>query len=64
MIEVKWKNAAPVPQLGRFFAEEPLQRVQVVGKLAQSKSFENGLRIEPAVEFLAGLDFSSFSADC
>lgn len=59
MVEVKWRDAAPSPQLRRFLPDEPLQRVQVVGQLAQSKSFEDGLHIEPAVEFLAGLDFGS-----
>lgn len=59
MIEVKWKDPAPSPHLRRFFAAEPLQRTQVVGELAQSKSFADGLRVEPAVEFLADLDLGA-----
>ena len=53
MVEVKWRDS----QLSRGFksllALEQLQRVQVVGELAQAKSFADGTRIEPAADFLA-----------
>ena len=53
MVEVKWRD----PQLSRSFksllSREPLQRVQVVGELAQAKSFADGTRVEPAADFLA-----------
>ena len=57
MIEVKWKDAAPSPSFRRFLSGEAVHRRQVVGELAQSKSFPNGLRIEPAKHFLASVDF-------
>ena len=59
MVEVKWKDAAPSANFKRFLAAETLHRLQVVGELAQSKSFPNGLRVEPAKEFLAGVRFAS-----
>ena len=59
MIEVKWKDAAPSANFKRFLAAETLHRLQVVGELAQSKSFPNGLRVEPAKEFLARVRFAS-----
>ena len=59
MIEVKWKDAAPSANFKRFLAAETLHRLQVVGELAQSKSFPNGLRVEPAKEFLARVRFES-----
>ena len=59
MIEVKWKDAAPSANFKRFLAAETLHRLQVVGELAQSKSFPNGLRVEPAREFLARVRFAS-----
>ena len=55
MIEVKWKDAAPSANFKRFLAAETVHRLQVVGELAQSKSFPDGLRVEPAKEFLAGM---------
>ena len=58
MVEVKWRDAAPSANFKRFLAAETLHRLQVVGELAQSKSFPNGLRVEPAKEFLAGVRFA------
>jgi predicted AAA+ superfamily ATPase len=55
LVEVKWTDVSLSPNLSRFLADEPLARVQVVGELAQSKSYPGGARIEPAQEFLAGL---------
>ena len=62
MVEVKWRDAAPSPHLRRFLADESVARVQVVGELAQSKSFPDGLRVEPAVDFLLNLDLGPASA--
>ena len=59
MIEVKWGDAAPSANFKRFLAAETLQRSQVVGELAQSKSFPDGLRVEPARHFLARLHFGT-----
>ena len=63
MIEVKWGDAAPSANFKRFLATETLQRSQVVGELAQSKSFPNGLRIEPAQHFLSSLHFGTTMED-
>jgi predicted AAA+ superfamily ATPase len=52
LIEVKWKDESLSPNFKRFLVDEPLRRVQVVGELAQSKSFPGGERIEPAKDFL------------
>ena len=57
MIEVEWKDAAPSANLRRFLATGTVHRLQVVGDLAQSKSFPDGLRVEPAKHFLAGVHF-------
>ena len=62
MIEVKWKDAAPSVNFKRFLGAETVRRSQVVGELAQSRSFPNGLRIEPAKHFLASLDFGPAAA--
>ena len=59
LIEVKWKDATPGANFRRFLAAEPVHRLQVVGELAQSKSFPNGLRVEPAQHFLADLHFGA-----
>jgi len=55
LIEVKWRDETLSPHFNRFLAKESLRRVQVVGELAQSKSFQTGERIEPAQKFLADL---------
>lgn len=62
MVEVKWRDAAPSAHLRRFLADESVARVQVVGELAQSKSFPDGLRVEPAMDFLLKLDFGPAGA--
>jgi predicted AAA+ superfamily ATPase len=53
LIEVKWKDAGLSPNFKKFLPEESLSRVQVVGELAQNKSFPTGERIESAKDFLA-----------
>ena len=53
LIEVKWKDANLSPNFKRFLPEESLSRVQVVGELAQNKSFPTGERVESAKDFLA-----------
>ncbi len=63
MIEVKWKDAAPSVNFRRFLTAETVHRLQVVGELAQSKSFPNGLRIEPAQHFLASVHFGGEQSD-
>ena len=55
LIEVKWKDDSLSPNFKKFLVDEPLRRVQVVGELAQAKSFPGGERIEPAKEFLTTL---------
>ena len=59
LIEVKAADAAPSANFRRLLAAEPVRRVQVVGELAESKSFPKGLRVEPARRFLAGLHFGT-----
>ena len=61
LIAAKWADASPSRQLRRFFADEPLRRVQVVGSLAESRSYPDGLRVEPAAEFLAALELDPAS---
>ena len=57
LIEVKWKDDTLSPHFKKFLVQESLTRVQVVGELAQSKSFPSGERIESAKDFLAGISF-------
>lgn len=56
LIEVKWRDAEPSKNLGRFLAQAPLRRTQVVGELANARSYPSGERVEPAAAFLVGLD--------
>jgi len=60
LIEVKWKDDSLSANFGKFLVKEPLRRVQVVGKLAQNKSFPGGERIEAAQNFLLDLRMNSF----
>lgn len=57
LVEVKWQDDKLSPNFQKFLAEQPLSRTQIVGELAQSKSFPGGERIEPAKDFLANLSF-------
>lgn len=57
LIEVKWKDDKLSPNFKKFLPEESLLRIQVVGELAQSKSYPAGERIEPAKDFLEGISF-------
>ena len=59
LLEVKWSDADPSPDFRRFLADQALRRLQVVGELTHSKSYPDGLRIEPAREFLSRLDLSA-----
>ena len=61
MIDVKWSDAAPGVNFKRFLVGEKLHRLQFVGELAQSKSYPDGLRIEGAKEFLAGVDLGTWT---
>lgn len=55
LVEVKWKDDRLSPNFKKFLSESPLSRTQVVGELAESRSYPSGERIEPAIDFLAGL---------
>ena len=57
LIEVKWKDAGLSRNFKKILTTEPLSRIQVVGELAQSKSYPGGERIEPAKEFLEGISW-------
>ena len=57
LIEVKWQDDKLSPNFKKFLATQSLSRTQIVGELAQSKSFPGGERIEPAKDFLANLSF-------
>lgn len=57
LIEVKWQDDRLSPYFKKFLATQSLSRTQIVGELAQSKSFPGGERIEPAKDFLANLSF-------
>jgi len=58
LVEVKWSDAGPSSNFRRFLVDQALRRVQVVGERADSKSYPDGLRIEPARDFLSRLDLS------
>jgi predicted AAA+ superfamily ATPase len=55
LIEVKWKDANLSPNFKKFLVDEPVSRLQIVGELAQNKSFPDGERIEAAVDYLAAV---------
>ena len=57
LVEVKWKDARLSSSFKKFLPEKPLSRIQVVGELAQSKSYPAGERIEPAKDFLKEIAF-------
>ncbi len=62
LVEVKWADADLSPDFRRFLpSDKSLKRVQVVGELAQNKSFPTGERIESAKDFLAGISFAEDS---
>lgn len=56
LIETKWGDGDLSPHLGRFLAEAPIRRTQVVGELDEARSFPTGERVEPAAHFLARMD--------
>ena len=57
LIEVKWKDDRLSPNFKKFLAKENPSRIQVVGELAQGKSYPGGERIEPAKNFLGGISW-------
>jgi predicted AAA+ superfamily ATPase len=59
LIEVKWKDDNLSPNFRKFLADEPLRRLQLVGELAQNRSFPGGERIESARDFLAEIQILS-----
>jgi len=58
LFEVKWSDARPSSNFRRFLPDLALRRVQVVGQLDYSRSYPDGLRVEPARIFLSRLDLS------
>ncbi len=62
LIEVKWADSSLSPNFKKFFHEEQLTRVQVVGELKQSKSYPSAERIEPARKFLSQLSLETPNA--
>jgi len=57
LIEVKWKDDVLSSNFKKFLVNKTLDRIQVVGKLQQAKSFPGGEYIKPAKDFLADLSF-------
>lgn len=53
LVEVKWSDASSSGPLRRFFADNKLQSIQVVGTLREAKTWPSGERAEPAIEFLS-----------
>ena len=62
LVEVKWSDAERAPSLRRFFVDDAPGRHQVVGTLERARSFPDGDRVEPAADFLAGLDVAALCA--
>lgn len=58
LVEVKWRDAKLSPHFKKFLPHLKLQRTQVVGELAEAKSYSSGERIEQAQTFLANLNFA------
>ena len=63
MIEVKWRDVQLSRSFKSLLAQEQLQRVQVVGELAQAKSFADGTRVEPAADFLTDFQLVTDAGD-
>ena len=63
MIEVKWRDVQLSRSFKSLLAQEKLQRVQVVGELAQAKSFADGTRVEPAADFLTDFQLVTDAGD-
>ena len=63
MIEVKWRDVQLSRSFKSLLAQEQLQRVQVVGELAQAKSFADGTRVEPAADFLTDFQLVADAGD-
>jgi len=66
LIEVKWSDSEFSKSLRDFFktpdnSTSTIKRLQVVGTLKNARSWPNGDRVEPAVDFLSQLDVSSLS---
>lgn len=53
LIEVKWRDANLSPNFKKFLGKEKIGRLQVVGELAQDKSYPSGERILSAKNFLS-----------
>lgn len=55
LIEVKWHDAALTPNFKKLMPDVHCARIQVVGELAQNKSYPSGERVVSAMDFLAEL---------
>ncbi len=55
LVEVKWSDEKPSAHFSRFLSDLHIQRTQVVGTMHRARSYPNGLRVEPAIEYLANL---------
>ena len=52
LIEVKWADSRLSKNFSRILADADVRRTQVVGELAENKSFPTGERVEAAAHFL------------
>lgn len=59
LIEVKWKSASLSPNFKKFLTQDAIRRVQVVGEIAQNKSYPGGERIVAAQDYLQTLDLNA-----
>ncbi len=57
LLEVKWKNATLSPNFKNFLPEQNIRRKQIVGELAQNKSYPGGERIVSAQHYLQSICF-------
>ena len=60
---MKWKDSNLSPNFKKFLVNESLSRVQVVGELAQNKSFPGGDRIESAIDYLSGVSLCEINRE-
>lgn len=67
LIEIKWNDVTLSKSLVTFFKSPdksvpPIKRVQVVGTAKVAKSWPNGDRVEPAIDFLAKLNINKLAS--
>jgi len=65
LIEVKWSDSNLSKNLSLFFKDNvstrKVKRLQVVGTLNTARSWPNGDRAEPAIEFLSSLNLDELA---